>query len=93
MALKTHLFLVTCFTLAANVVRRRLKSVEIAQSEAAVTSSAGGELEHGEAGEPQLVYNSYYQWVPLYLFLTAVVFHIPRVFWLYFEGGLMKYFR
>jgi hypothetical protein len=38
------------------------------------------------------IYNSYYQWVPLYLLLSAVFFYIPRVIWLHFEGGLMKYF-
>jgi len=54
-------------------------------------SAIKGELEVG-LDEPQLVYNSYYQWIPLYLFVTAVVFHIPRMVWLYFEGGLMKYF-
>lgn len=38
------------------------------------------------------IYNSYYQWVPLYLLVSAVFFYIPRVLWLHFEGGLMKYF-
>lgn len=38
------------------------------------------------------VYNSYYQWVPLYLLVSAVFFYIPRVLWMHFEGGLMKYF-
>lgn len=42
--------------------------------------------------EQQTVYNSYYQWVPLYLLISAVVFHVPRVVWLKFEGGLMKFF-
>jgi len=39
-----------------------------------------------------IVYNSYYQWVPLYLVTLAVVFYLPRLLWLMLEGGLMKFF-
>ena len=39
-----------------------------------------------------IVYNSYYQWVPLYLIFTAVLFYLPRMFWIMMEGGLMKFF-
>jgi len=39
-----------------------------------------------------IVYNSYYQWVPLYLTFMAVIFYIPRLLWLCWEGGLMKFF-
>ena len=39
-----------------------------------------------------IVYNSYYQWVPLYLIFLAVIFYMPRCFWLMMEGGLMKFF-
>jgi len=39
-----------------------------------------------------LVYNSYYQWVPLYLMGTSIMFYIPRVIWVSLEGGLMKFF-
>ena len=38
-----------------------------------------------------IVYNSYYQWVPLYLIFMAFVFYLPRMFWLSMEGGLMKF--
>ena len=39
-----------------------------------------------------IVYNSYYQWVPLYLVGLAVVFYLPRLLWLMIEGGLMEFF-
>ena len=39
-----------------------------------------------------VVYNSYYQWVPLYLVFLALVFYLPRLAWLMMEGGLMKFF-
>ena len=39
-----------------------------------------------------VVYNSYYQWVPLYLLFLAMAFYIPRLAWLMMEGGLMKFF-
>jgi len=39
-----------------------------------------------------IVYNSYYQWVPLYLIFLSVLFYMPRCFWLMMEGGLMKFF-
>jgi len=39
-----------------------------------------------------IVYNSYYQWVPLYLIFLALLFYLPRMFWLMMEGGLMKFF-
>ena len=39
-----------------------------------------------------VVYNSYYQWVPLYLVFLAMVFYLPRLAWLMIEGGLMKFF-
>ena len=38
------------------------------------------------------VYNSYYQWVPIFLMFTAFMFYIPRCMWLMMEGGLMKFF-
>jgi len=38
------------------------------------------------------VYNSYYQWVPLYLVFLAALFYLPRIIWLVMEGGLMKFF-
>ena len=49
------------------------------------------------AGDPDterrssVVYNTYYQWVPLYLILMAFLFYLPRMFWLSMEGGLMKF--
>ena len=39
-----------------------------------------------------MVYNSYYQWVPLYLVFLAILFYLPRMLWLVMEGGLMKFF-
>ena len=35
---------------------------------------------------------SSHQWVPLYLLVLAVLFYLPRMFWLMIEGGLMKFF-
>ena len=32
------------------------------------------------------------QWVPLYLLGLAILFYLPRMFWLMVEGGLMKFF-
>ena len=39
-----------------------------------------------------MVYNSYYQWVPLYLVFLAILFYLPRMLWLVMEGRLMKFF-
>ena len=38
------------------------------------------------------IYNSYYQWVSIYLFGIAVLFYAPRGLWIMMEGGLMKHF-
>ncbi|XP_018025691.1 innexin inx2 [Hyalella azteca] len=38
--------------------------------------------------EDEIVYNSYYQWVPIVLFLQALSFYLPRFLWKNFEGGL-----
>ena len=58
-----------------------------------------------EGDRESIVYNSYYQvltleitmkkvdqWVPLYLLGLAILFYLPRMFWLMVEGGLMKFF-
>lgn len=37
------------------------------------------------------MYNSYYQWVSIFLVFQAILFYIPRVIWLMLEGGLMKF--
>jgi hypothetical protein len=39
-----------------------------------------------------IIYNSYYQWVPIFLIFLAVAFYLPRMLWLMMEGGLMKFF-
>ena len=33
------------------------------------------------------VYNSYYQWVSLFLIFQAFLFYLPRIIWLMSEGG------
>ena len=33
------------------------------------------------------VYNSYYQWVAIFLVFQAFLFYLPRVIWLMSEGG------
>ena len=38
------------------------------------------------------IYNSYYQWVPIFLMFLAVFFYLPRMMWMLMEGGLMKFF-
>jgi len=38
-----------------------------------------------------IVYNTFYQWVPLYLIFMAFLFYLPRMFWLSMEGGIMKF--
>ena len=37
------------------------------------------------------LYNTYYQWVSIFLGTQALVFYIPRCIWLLLEGGLMSY--
>lgn len=38
------------------------------------------------------IYNSYYQWIPIFLMFVAIMFYIPRCIWVIMEGGLMKFF-
>ena len=38
------------------------------------------------------IYNSCYQWVPIYLVVIAILFYLPRFIWISMEGGLMKFF-
>ena len=37
------------------------------------------------------VYNSYYQWVPIFLMFTAFMFYIPRCMWLTMEGNFLSF--
>ena len=37
------------------------------------------------------LYNSHYQFVPIFLVLQAGLFYAPRYVWLMLEGGLMKF--
>ena len=37
------------------------------------------------------VYNSYYQWVSIFLVCQAFLFYMPRVIWLMSEGGKSQY--
>jgi len=43
-------------------------------------------LEEGET----VIHHKYYQWVVFFLFVQAMLFHIPRSIWKGREGGLMK---
>ena len=38
-----------------------------------------------------IVYNTYYQWVPLYLLILSALFYVPRVIWSKLEGGVQKH--
>jgi len=53
---------------------------------------SGVSLEEWNEHRTSIVYNSYYQWVPIYLIFLAVLFYLPRLCWLMMEGGLMKFF-
>merc|ERR1712168_1161554 len=37
------------------------------------------------------LYNTYYQWVSIFLVIQAMLFYLPRMIWLSMEGGLMKF--
>lgn len=37
------------------------------------------------------IYNSFYQFIPIYLIILAIVFYLPRYIWVKWEGGLMKF--
>ena len=37
------------------------------------------------------LYNTYYQWVPLYLLILSALFYVPRVIWSKLEGGVQKH--
>ena len=39
-----------------------------------------------------IIYNSYYQWVPIFFIILAFIFYLPRMLWMIMEGGLMKFF-
>ena len=38
-----------------------------------------------------MLHNSYYQWVPVFFILQAILFYIPRCIWLSTEGGMMAF--
>ena len=41
-----------------------------------------------QSDQPEnFMYNSYYQWVSIFLVFQAMLFYIPRVIWLMLEGG------
>ena len=58
------------------------------------TGPCSGKDNEDDYGNPRIgnIYNSYYQWVPIYLFTLSIMFYIPRMIWLGMEGGLMKFF-
>ena len=33
------------------------------------------------------IYNSYYQWIPIYLMFLAILFYLPRMLWMVMEGN------
>lgn len=37
------------------------------------------------------LYNTYYQWVSIFLMVQAMLFYLPRCIWLSMEGGLMNF--
>ena len=37
------------------------------------------------------IYNTYYQWIPIYLNLCAMWFLVPKLLWTKLEGGVMKF--
>ena len=39
------------------------------------------------------IYNTYYQWIPVYLNILALCFMIPKLLWTHIEGGVMKFIR
>jgi len=62
-----------------------------------------GEGNPGEVGEynphpgiapakpgDEIVHHKYYQWVVFVLFLQALCFHLPRLYWKHSEGGIIK---
>ena len=58
------------------------------------TGPCSGKDNADSDGVPRVgnIYNSYYQWVPIYLIFLAILFYLPRCMWLVMEGGLMKFF-
>jgi len=41
--------------------------------------------------DPTILYNTYYQWVSIFLMAQAFLFYLPRMIWLSMEGGLMAF--
>jgi len=41
--------------------------------------------------DKSILYNTYYQWVSIFLMAQAFLFYLPRMIWLSMEGGLMAF--
>jgi len=41
--------------------------------------------------DPTILYNTYYQWISIFLLAMAILFYVPRMIWLTMEGGLMAF--
>jgi len=41
--------------------------------------------------DPTILYNTYYQWVSIFLMAQGILFYTPRMVWLSMEGGLMAF--
>lgn len=85
---------ISCYSLQGGIPQNVLETYCFIMSTYSVTKHniTGREVVYPGVGphddQDEVVYHTYYQWVPIVLFLQGVSFYLPRLLWKSLEGGL-----